>query len=164
MAAQDPVAGARSLKVGTEGRRKHDVLAVRPLLLLPGGQRVGEAEHEESRAEEQGTAQQEAEPPGPDPARVVGSDGQDTCGGRRGGGWWESTGCRSRRPEEAQPASGLTGVDEDGVHVVLCAHGAQDEAAGRSKHQRGKEDSCAHTHTCTRVTTFISLQQGWAII
>lgn len=36
----------------------------------------------------------------------------------------------------------LTGVDEDGVHVELCADGAQDEATGWTKHQSGEEDSC----------------------
>lgn len=42
----------------------------------------------------------------------------------------------------AETAPGLTAVDEDSVHVELCAEGAQNEAAGRSKHQRRKEDPC----------------------
>lgn len=52
------------------------MLAVGPLLPLLGGQTLGEAEHEDGRAEEQRAAQQEAGPPGADPARVFGRDGQ----------------------------------------------------------------------------------------
>lgn len=40
----------------------------------------------------------------------------------------------------------LTGVDEDSIHVELSAEGAEDEATGRPKHQRRKEDSCTETN------------------
>lgn len=50
--AQDAVANAGSLVLRAQGGRKHDVLAVGPLLPLLDGQGLGEAEHEEGRAEE----------------------------------------------------------------------------------------------------------------
>lgn len=62
--------------LGAERGRQHGVLAVGPLLPLLGGQTLREAEHEDGRAEEQRAAQQEAGPPGADPARVLGRDAQ----------------------------------------------------------------------------------------
>lgn len=40
----------------------------------------------------------------------------------------------------------LTGVDEDRVHIEFSADRAKDEAAGRTKHQCRKEDSCIETN------------------
>ena len=48
----DPITRLRSLIIWTERGRKHNLLAVHPLLSLLGRQRLREAEHEESRAEE----------------------------------------------------------------------------------------------------------------
>lgn len=50
--AQDAVANAGSLVLRAQGGRQHDVLTVGPLLPLLDGQGLGEAEHEEGRAEE----------------------------------------------------------------------------------------------------------------
>lgn len=44
----------------------------------------------------------------------------------------------------------LTGVD---VHVELGADGAQDEAAGRTEHQRGEEDSCRESSWFCQAST-----------
>lgn len=43
------------------------------------GQGLWEPKHQEGREEEQGTAEQEAAPPGSNPARVIWSDVQVTC-------------------------------------------------------------------------------------
>jgi len=40
----------------------------------------------------------------------------------------------------------LTSVDEDSIHVELCAERAKNEATGRPEHQSRKEDSCTQTN------------------
>ena len=81
MVARRPVAaGLGHLVLGVHPRGgEHGLFALLPAILaFPQGQRLGEAEHQQGGEEEQGTAQQEARPPGPDPARVFRGDAQFT--------------------------------------------------------------------------------------
>lgn len=80
-------AGLGSLRVWSRrGGGEHGLLAVAALLAaVLAGQRLREAEHRQRRAEEQGGAQEEARPPGADPARVFRADAQLVCERKRPG-------------------------------------------------------------------------------
>lgn len=59
--------------------RQHGLLTLTTSTVRPLGQRLREAEHEERGEEEEEATEDEASPPGANPARIVGRDIHRAC-------------------------------------------------------------------------------------